>query len=670
MPSAKISQAKADKILAQSIAQLQTSRQNKRARMAAIKESEDLYLGIVEKALRNPFNECFPYMAGYVDHLKAKVDDDSNLLFVHTAEADMKKVQRINAMYERVSKSPAPEDSWEVKHRYAKTNAVFSGVAIYHYFADKNPEYKSHLSVISHYDFHSEPRGGGQIENHLFCGHEGVFLTPQELKDTAYDQDQVKKLVTHHEKNGWKDSIAYESDRNSRAVALGQQPETNNYVGQQVIKFVPWCTTYEGVRYYMLFNEAANVWVRCQLLTELFPDNLWPYITWHTNEDPDVFWSKAPCDDAKPIAKIINTFINQELYNRQKRNYGQRAYDARAFPNVAALADWRPDGLVPVDMTASGDKPLSSLVHEFQVGDLNGSLEMLSWLENFTGKWMGNTPSSQGQSESDKKATVFVGEVRQVEQLIGIKNKSFRNALSRLGLQFKQGLEHNLTKPVAVKIMGGTGVEWEELTKDDLKTESELTVQPVGGTSEMELKRLRDSEKAEVLPTLLAVNPQWKERQTLLLKGFTEEEVKDAFSQESFAEKELLSEAAQAEKDIVEGKAVKLNRGATASFMQHIVDFATNTDDLDDAIYAALMEFALAHQDIVIDNMNRDVKQMLAQRARIRLSTPTSGDAGGMMDGYVDGGAAANSPVAPREVSRGGFGGAPRPNGGRPLPPG
>lgn len=666
MASAPIPRETADKILTQSIAQLQMSRTNKRARMAQIKESDDLYLGIAEKAIRNPFNECFPFMAGFVDHMRAKIDDDSNLLFVYQAEADLEKTQKINAFYEMTSKSPAPNDSWEIKHRYAKYNAISSGVAIYKYFAEKAPEYKSHLEVVSHYDFHNEPRGGGQIENHLFCGQDNIFKNQEDLKQDHYDSENVGKLIKAYQDNGWKEPTTNDTNRDGRAQSLAQNPQTNNYVGQGVIKLVDWYTTYQGKRYYILFNEAAQVWVRCVLLTDLFPDNLWPYITWHTNEDPDVFWSKAPVDDAKPIAKIINTFINQELYNRQKRNYGQRAYDAEMFPNVQALSDWRPDGLVPVD-TKGGTRKLGDGILEFKVGDLNGTLDLVTWLDTFTGKQMGNTPSSQGQAETDKKATVFVGEVRQVEQFIGVKNKSYRNALSRLGMLFKQGLEHNLSKAVAVKVMGGKGAEWKELTPEDLKTESELSIEPVGGTSEMELKRLQDGEKAAVLPTLMAVNPQWKERQTLLLSGFTEEDVKDAFSQESFAEKELLSEAAQAEKEIVEGKTPKLNRGASAAYMQHIVDFATDTEELDLDTYQRLMEFAMAHADIVIENQTRDIKALLAQRARITLSTPLTGGGRGTVGAY-EGGASTETQSPAGNVQGGGLVGLNRPAPGGPIP--
>ena len=613
-PGKQVEKRIADAITNQAVRQLQASRQHKRARMDQIKENENLYHGIIEKSIRNPFNECFPFMAGFVDHMRAKIEDDSTLLFTYQAESDLKRAAKINGFYEEESTSPTANASWNIKHRHAKVNAIFSGVAIYHYYAEKNPEYRSCLEVVSHYDFHCEPRGGPMVENHLFCGTDNLFKNKEDiLENTSYDKTQAELLVKSYNDNGYKDNDDYDYIRNNRYHAMAQDPQTNNYVGQTVIKLVQFYTTYKNVRYYVLFNEQTSTWIRCCLMTDLFPDDLYPYVAWHTNEDPDLFWSKAPCDDARPVAKIINTMINQELYNRQKRNYGQRAYDAEMFPNVAALADFRPDGLVPVD-TKMGTRNIAAGVYEFKVGDLNGTLDLVTWLDQFTGKQIGNTSSGQGQAEKDKKVGVFQGEIAQEERLIGVKNKSFRDALSRIGLLFKQGLDHNLSTARAVKIMGGKGIEWHEFSPEDLKTERPLTITPIGGTSEQLLKRAREKEQAAALLPLQAVNPQWKERKMLLLNGYTEEDVKEAFSPDTFAQKELLSEAAEAEKIIVEGGEPAINRGADSNYMQHIIDFATDTNDLSDEMYVKLMDFAMAHVDIAVENEARNIKEMIRNK--------------------------------------------------------
>lgn len=610
----KLDSAKITLITQQNLEQLRVSRQYKLARFAQIMENENLYANIIEKTLRNPFNECFPYMAGFIDHLKAQIDDDSNLIYVHQAEADLKRAQKINSFYEMESKSIEANASWGLKHRHAKYNALFSGVAIYHYYAEKNPIYKSCLEVISHYDFHCEPRGGAILENHLFCGQDSIFKNREDIiGNAAYDQEAVARLVADYQKYDYKDNNDKDNTRNNRARSLGQDPVTNNYVGQSTIKFVQWYSVYDGKRYYNLFNENTAVSIRCCPIEEIFPEGLYPYVAWHTNEDGDLFWSKAPADDARGVAKIINTMINQELYNRQKNNYGETHYDAEMYPNIQALVDSRPDKHVPVN-TFGGQRKLNEGIYKVTVSGLTGTLDLVTWLEQFTGKQVGYTSAAAGQSETDKKVGVFQGEIAQVEKLVGMKNKSFRDALSALGLRFKYGLDHNMSKSMAIKVMGGSGVEWDEIGPEDLITERPLSIQPVGGTSELQLKRAQDNEKKGALSLLQAVNPQWKERQMLLLSNFTQEDVKDAFSTESFAQKELMSEAAQAEKEIVEGKTPALNRGADSNFIEHITDFATNTEDLPLGIYKKLMDYGYAHVDIAVENEARNVKEMIRQQ--------------------------------------------------------
>lgn len=609
------------KIVEQCCEQIRTSRQFKLTRMAQIKENENLYYGIIEKSIRNPFNENFPFMSGYVDFLRSRIDDDSTLQFTHQAESDLKRANKINGFYDTESKSIDPDASWDLKHRHAKFNAILSGVAIYSYYSYKNPEYKSCMEVISHYDFHNEPRGGAILEKHLFCGQDNIFKNEESLPlDPSYDQEKVKQLIAEYGKGQYKDNTDLDNNRNNRYTAMGQDPQTNNFVGQKVIKFAQFYTTYENKRYYVLFNEVTKVAIRVCPIEEMFPSGLYPYVTWHTNEDPDLFWSKAPADDARATARILNLMINQELYNRQKRNYGKIGYDVTMFPNVQALIDSRPDSHIPMDL--SNGKQISQGLYEFKVGDLNGTLDLVTWLDQFTGKQIGRTASAAGQAESDKKVGIFKGEIEQIDQLINVKNKSYRYGLSCLGLRFKQGLDDNLTKEVSIKIMGAKGVEWDTLSPADLKTDKDLIIQPVGGSTEIRLKELQDNKKATALSLVQTVNPQWKDRELLLLSGYTSEDAKDAFSANTFSEKELMSEASQSEKDIVEGKNPPINHGADDNFIEHILNFEKDTNDLKPEIRKALINYAMAHIDISIENGINKLQEIKRKRMMTEFAAP------------------------------------------------
>lgn len=633
----EVTQQLADELTRIAITQLRTSRDYKRARMQVIKGHEDLYMGIVPKTLRNPFNDSYPFMSGFVDTLHSKIDDPPKLVYGHNDEADYKKAIKITAAFEREVKSPMPNAKWALKDRWAKRLATFSGRGIHKYYAESDPHYKSNFEVIDHYDFHCEPGGGGHLENHLFCGEENIFRTKEDLVDGAkaeyYDAEQVARIATHTNANEYKENSQEQQEKDNRHRALGLDRETNNYVGQDIFRLFEWYLTYKGIRWQLTFDETSSLWLRVKPLREVFKphdslngESMYPYPTWATHEDPKVFWSKAPCDDASPIAKQINRFLNQESYAREKKLYGQRGYDPERIMDLEALANSRPDALIPVD-TKGGTKSIASALYEFQSGEVKGTLDLVQFLNSFSGEKSGISPSTQGTSEKGKQATVFFGELQQVADRLGVYNKSYRECWEELGLRFMDGLDDHLTTPMAIKLMGAEGVEWTELTRTDLKTNRELDISISGGQAEDQENELISRKKLDALKSVATVNPRWKDEEALRAAGYTDEQIKRAFDPGPSASQELLSEAAQAIEDIVKGKKPKLNRGANAQFMQKILDFATDSD-LKREVFDTLIEYAEAHARIAAENEARNAAQLLND-ARMRATLQMQGKTGG-----------------------------------------
>jgi hypothetical protein len=120
----------ADEIAKTAKVQLRTSRQYKMQRMKDIGESEDLYYGIVKKQARNPFNESFPFMSGFIDGLMGKLDDMPQIEFSHTDEADYNSARKYQALFDQEVTSVLPEASWAKKDRWCRNMALFSGVGV------------------------------------------------------------------------------------------------------------------------------------------------------------------------------------------------------------------------------------------------------------------------------------------------------------------------------------------------------------------------------------------------------------------------------------------------------------------------------------------------------------------------------------------------------------
>lgn len=610
----------------------------KQPRLNQIKESEDLYAGIVKRSLVRENTEPFPFMSGFVDHLYAEIDDAPNVEFGQNDEADYKTALKITAFFNNEKDSVLSHAKWNLKDRWCKKMAIFSGRGIMKYFSDSDPQYRSNLSVVDHYDFHCEPGGGGHLEDHLFCGEEGIFKTKEELlsgsKENFYDTIQVAKITMNTPANEYKENEDEANNRLNRHRGMGLDPQSNNYTGQELYKCVEWYLTVQGVRWYVLLDYRSQSWLRVKALRDIFTvidstgDALYPYVSFATHEDPRVFWSKAPCDDARPIAKMVNKLLNQEVYNREKKNTGVRLYDPTMIEDIDALADQRPDGLIPVN-TVNGKRALSGALFPVATGDITGTLDLVSFLDSFHGQKSGNTASSEGQTGNDKKVGIFFGELKQVEKRLSVYNKSYQEMWSEIGLRFVLGLDENLRGEMPIKLIGPSGVEWETLTRADLKRSRPLSINIKGGTEEAEKDEILAQKKSAALALVQTVNPAWKDRQALKNAGFSDEDLKEAFSPLDASNRELMSEAAQAIEDFEEGRTPRLNRGANTAFMQKIVDFANdlNLNDKQKEMELAtkLYDYAIAHAQIAADNENRQMINLVKQKAMAALGAPGTG---------------------------------------------
>lgn len=616
----------ADELTKVALVQLRTSRDNKRARMKAIKENEDFYYNIIAKSLRNPFNDCFPFMSGFVDTLMAKIDDAPKIKYGYTDIADYKLSLKYTAAFEVESESSEVNNKWPLKDRLAKRNAIFSGRAIYKYYAESFPDYMSNLFTVDHYDFHCEPRGGTMLENHLFCGEEGIFKTKEELIDGAangyYDGVQVQQII--HPELDRKDNTEVEDDRVNRERDLGLDSTTNNYVGQDTYRFCEWYLTYKGFRWYLLFNIETGVWVRAKLLTDVFPSGKYPYVTWATNEESVVFWSKAPADDAKIIAKNINLLLNQELYNRQKNNDGQHLYDPTMIKDIDALVNPRPDGKIPVD-TKNGTKPLANAVYAFKTGEIKGTIDMVSFLDSYSGQKSGVTPSTQGASDQ-KRVGIYFGDLKEVQDRLGLLNNSYREAWQEIGVRFMEGVDEHMSKPMELKIMGPKGYEQTTLSNKEKRARA-FNIKVTGGTIEEQKDAIKNQQKQQALALLVAVNPRWHDEQILKTAGWSDEDIRNAFDGASMADKEIISMAAQAIDQIISGKTPRKFLGATAGYMQYIIDEATR-GDYELETFTKLLDFAMSHADTAIRNENLNADKLL--RAKMMSDSGMgAGDGGG-----------------------------------------
>lgn len=579
--------------------------------------TEDQYAGKVKKSLKSRFNAPLPIMSGFEHTLLSKIDEPPSLKFETDQESEEKAVKKVQAFYERVSKRD--DNDWELMDLDGKKQAIKYGRTIYQAYGESDPKFKFTLDLIDIYDFRFDPRGGADLEKHRFLGRDNIFKDKYDLiegaKSGEYDKGQVQKLLTAEALKPSPDDNIYLNKQN-RLASLGLDGITYNYAGKDQYKLVEGYTTWKGERYYVLYNEESGIWLKCLPLTELFESNLWPFASWAPYRDPFNFLSLAPADEIRPIAEIMRVLANQELDNRNKINYGMRAYDPKMFPEPAQL-EWRPDGLVAVRSGASEVQQIGNGIYEFKTQHFQGTIDVVNWLDDMLGKKSGVTADAQGSSSEDKVG-IYLGNIQQVADRLGLQNKYYRKCWSAIGKRFLHACDEHLRGTEAVKLIGENGVEWDELRKREISTEWGIAV--VGGTAEQQADAIKSKQQIDAVnniasnPQLSAVvSPKWLVEQTFRAAGFEESDIRIAFDIQNEGNREILQEAAMAIEDIVSNKPVKINRGANTAFVQKIMDYAYD-HDLKPGVFETLIAYAQAHLPIAQENMARKAMMMRGQQ--------------------------------------------------------
>lgn len=599
--------------------QLMASTEFKKPRMERINKYWALYDGQVTKKLRQLFNVPIPVFPGMVDTLNAQYDTPIQLKFKEGDASDYFKVQKLNGAFQMEIMDTTENTKWDSKLRMARKHAIIGGRGILRYNVESDPEYKSELNVVNLKNFHFQPRGGNYLENHLFLGEENIEKTAKDLdngvKSGIYDIQEVENLKSRCADNNYLPipNDQTQSDRLARFKPLGLDPDNHNYVGEAVYKLCEWILNINGVRYYMLFQPWTRTCIRFEKWSSISSSGLYPWVSYATHEDDENFLSKSFADDLYPAADAIVAMFNQELTNREKRNFGARAYDKEMFTDVRKLdeAMTRPDALVPAD-TKGGTRRISEGVYEFKVGDLGGTVNLIDWITGSLGRNTGATDINQGSVTNDaKKASVAFAEQKAVTKRLSWSSASFHDMMAQLGKRYIWGLKDHMPSKMAIRMLGEFGWDWDEITKLDLDTKKDIDVMIISSDKEMQESELKNSKRQKALELVMeSPNINGKKRDEEILRSigeYTDQDIAEFLDLKTYSDKKSTAMASLCIQKILHGEKPVLWHGATVAFMQKIVDFAGDKRSSLKEKYDVLIEFALSHKDIVRTNIERKV---------------------------------------------------------------
>lgn len=602
--------------------QIMASNDFKAPRLRQISKFYRLYDGSVDKKLRQMFNIPIPVFAGMIDTLNAQYDTGIFLEFEPGDSADYFKTQKINGAWRIESMSTAKNSKWDSKLRMARQHAIMTGLGILEYNATSDPTYKSEINNVLLKDFNFQPRGGLQLENHLFCGTEDIEKTRSSLiegaKSGLYNKRKVSELLTHASNSD------YLSERHNgemlakldRFTPLGLSPESHNFVGQEVYKLCQHIMEIDGQRYYMLFEPRTKICVRFEKWKDIDSSDLMPWVKFATHEDSENVLSKGYADDIYLASDAIVGMFNQEMTNREKKNFGARAFDKDMFPDVRKLdeAMSRPDALVPAD-TKGGTRQISEGIYEFKVGDLGGTVNLIDWITGSLGRNTGATDLAMGGTQdANKKASVTFAEQKSVSKRIGWGAQPYQDMIGDLGTRFVWGLKNHMPAKMAVQILGESGYDWDEITKLDLNTKKDVNILIKSTDEQQSDSEMKAKRRAEALSMLdpNTVNANWRNEQILKSVGeYDDEEVAQAQDMKTYHDRKSLAKASEMIQMILAGKKPEPWGGASVAFMQKIVDYASDKRSKLKEKHQELMDYAMSHKGIVKENIDR---QMIEQK--------------------------------------------------------
>lgn len=603
--------------------QYQAGLKYRQPRFEEIRRIEDMYFGKVDPALPGRYNIPLPIMEGYVQTLLSKIDNPPKIIFERKRGQDLIRSKKVTAAWEQDSAAGAGD--WASKDLDAKKLAILSGRGILKIYSDRNPDYKNHLEVVDYYDFICEPSGGNHLEDHIFMGQMNIYRTAKQLREGGqYDKQAVRRLMASRASSDFKkiDEDQYQF-KLRRLRALGLDPDTNNYVGDDIYRLCEWGMQLDGERFYLLFDPVVGEAVRFEPLRDVFSSNLWHWVSWATDVEPFNFWSRGPCDLVRPAAEAIRIAYNQTLDNIQKRNWEMKIYDKRIIPDPVQLK-YRPDGLVAANIPDGGN--IANGLKLLETADTTGNtIAIINFTRGLLGTETGITDAAKGVSDQNRVG-INDTDLQQVADRLGLTNKLYSQCWTELGVRYDWGLYDNMPRAMMIEMIGSQGAEWHELKREDV--EPDYTTRVVGGSAEQSAEAAKSKKKTEALNALMAANLAGVFNQRVLAEEFLrdgefdESRIKALLDKQTDGDDELVARAEGAISDILSSREPRKYRGATTYFIQYILDYAyDNVLDSDPArdleLFNALKTYAEAHFTFAEENTTRRLMNEKAAAAAI-----------------------------------------------------
>ncbi len=267
--------------------------------------------------------------------------------------------------------------------------------------------------------------------------------------------------------------------------------------------------------------------------------------------------------------------FNQELTNREKKNFNSRAFDKDMFQDVAKLdaAQFRPDSLVPAN-TMGGTKRISDGIYSFQTAELQGTIDLISWTSSYTGQKTGADEPPGTGGNGKKSVSVQLMQNQKQSKRVGIRSDSFKECYAQLGVTFVEGMREFMPPRMSVQTVGENGfIEEQELKRIDVQKAGVIGVD-ITSTSEQEASDAMKKEGQVKAIEMVAENPKLTvyEKETIYrnIGQFDEGEIQLLLDTQGKLSKKQYAHASQAVQAILLNKEPDVYYGADIAYLEYI----------------------------------------------------------------------------------------------------
>ncbi len=610
-----------DKIIGQVKEEITFSRKYRAGKIKNWQKNEEMYYGTKKPTDSSRANVDLGKMQEFVHTLLSKINTPLIFKYAKRKDAQLSRAERANAVRENDRKT----DWWDMKDLAGKKQCAIYGRAIYTYYADSiDGIYQAHLENVDVYDFLIDPAAGGlDIEKANYMGRYGVIKSKSQLrqgvKDKYYLKYEVDNLV-----NGSANATEWTTEE------LNKQPrrrDQNVWTTQtevsttQDYKFWEWYTTYDGERYYLLITNDGNC-VRMEKLTDIFPATkqhpmgAFPFWTYAAFIDLTEFWTPSFCDYVREIFMAQAVSINQMLDNGEQINKPQRIVNVTAIENLASLK-YRKEGVI----VTKGNIPIKDAYQTIDTPSIQTPLMVYDKLEVIGEKASGVTAGAKGTSK-DTVVSVYEGNQEAIADRFKLFQSSYSFGYTRFGILHQEGMRTNLTKRIAIDIIGPEGIEQQMVTKRDIFRKDEDLALFVESSNAQEMLTIEEKKNKITFLTQESgsqiINPKKFFEIKARISGFTDDEIRQMLDTSEFGDSKLMSEADRDIESILDGKFIKPNRMATTAYKQRFVNFMLDhEEDMNETQKVNMFAYIDTLNPIILENMQRKINEKVALEAEM-----------------------------------------------------